>query len=243
MRVPLLSLTLFATSAVAVPVAATAQTESIAVEIRAGVGLDSETLGFTTGVPQGHFNLGEVTAEPVFGLGLLLPAIGPGIRPQVRVSYRPPAGVVGNWIPCDPGVVCPAIFLPVDAHANRLQATVGAEVALASPAHLVRPYASVGIGIRRYGFSWEQIGAGSDTFILESGSYGETDFVARFGLGAAVSLGEFDLTLEGEAGRSSFGPGVVATPDQPATVASSVDLGRESKTEFTMSVGLRKYLD
>lgn len=219
-----------------------AQSQTIGLEVRAGVGFGTETLGFSTGASTGHFNLGDISAAPLFGFGVLLPGVGP-IRPHVRVSYMIPEGLTGNWIPCDPGTACPAIFLPIDAEANRFQATAGVEIPLLASSLPVQPYATLGAGLRRYGFSWQRIGDETDSFQLEAGSYGETDFVARFGLGATLNLGGFDLSLEGSADMSSFGPGLVPTPDQPAPLESTVDLGRDSQTEFSISAGLRKYLN
>lgn len=228
---------------VASPVIAQTHSESVGLEVIAGVALGSETLGFTTSVPEGHFNLADITAAPVFGLGVVLPSFGPGIRPQVRLSYMLSEGIAGNWIPCDPGLVCPAIFLPIDAHADRWQATVGVEVPLVSPGHSVQPYARLGLGARRYGFSWTQIGAGTDTFLLEAGSSSETDLVAGLGLGAAVSLLGAELRFEGSADHSWFGPGTVVVLDEVAPATPTIDLGRQGITEFSLSVGLRKYLD
>ena len=225
------------------PSAATAQSSSIGIEARAGVGLGSETLGFTTSVPQGQFNLADVTAAPMLGLGLVLPVVGPGIRPQLRVSYLLPVDVAGNWIPCDPGLACPDIYLPLDAQADRWQATVGAEFPLAASSLPLRPYVRVGVGLRRYGFSWKQIGAETDNFLLRAGSTGETDLMAGLGLGAAVSMGAFELSFEGAADLSSFGPGVVPIVDPVLPAGPGIDLGRRSMTEFTLSVGLRRYLD
>ena len=220
-----------------------AQSHSIGLEVRAGVGFGTEPLGFSTGVPTGHFNLGDISAAPVFGFGVLLPEVGPRIRPHVRVSYMIPEGLTGSWIPCEPGEACPAIFLPIDAEANRFQATAGVEIPLLRSSLPVQPYATLGAGLRRYGFSWQRIGDETDSFQLEAGSFGETDFVARFGLGATLNLGGFDLSLEGSADMSSFGPGLVPTQDQPAPAGSTVDLGRDSQTEFSISAGLRKYLN
>ena len=55
------------------------------------------------------------------------------------MTYATAADVQGNWLPCDPGFACPAVLLPIDGGASRLQATVGAELPILTRAGPVRP--------------------------------------------------------------------------------------------------------
>jgi hypothetical protein len=219
--------------------------EGLALEVRVGAGFESDALGFTTGAPEGYFGFGEVAAAPSIGIGLLLPPISSGIRPRALVSYAPPADVKGNWFPCEPGTDCPSVLLPVDGRASRVEATVGAELPLAVMAGPARPYINVGLGLRRYGFSWRPIGEPDDVLRLESGSFGETDFLARIGVGVGVELGRFDATLEGSADLSAFGPGRVPVPVGTLALFAepTIDLGRETRREYNLTVGVRRYLD
>jgi hypothetical protein len=225
------------------PAIAQVSTGSIGIEIGGGLGLGSSPLGVTTNVPEGYFSLGDVSPAPVFAVGLLLPSVTPGVRPQARISLMPRREVAGSWIPCYPGVGCPKIYHPLDAHVDRWQATAGVELALTSSLVPVLPYARLGLGVRRYGLSWEQVGASGDAFLLNAGTTSEIDFLLALSLGAAVSLGGSELTLEGSADRSSFGPGTIPVLDDVAPASSTLDLGREATTQFALSVGLRKYLD
>lgn len=232
------SLLLFARSA-------DSQTTGFGLDLRVGVTSGSESLGSFTGVPDGYFGLGELTPAPGFGLGVLFPEVVLGIRPQALISYAIPADVRGNWIPCDPGFACPSILLPIDARADRLEATVGAELPVLAQAGPVRPYATAGIGLRRYGFSWSAVGRPGDPLNLAPGSVGETDFLVRLGVGVGVRMGRYEALLEGTADLSEFGAGRVPVPTESLILWPEpfIDLGRESQREYAVVVGLRRYLD
>lgn len=219
--------------------------EGVALELRVGATFESDALGITTRAPEGYFGFGKVDAAPSIGVGLLLPPIAPGIRPQALVSYAPPADLEGNWVPCEPGVPCPSVLLPVDGRASRFEATVGAELPFVVMAGPARPYINVGLGLRRYGFSWRSIGEPDDVLRLGGGSFGETDLLARLGIGVGVELGRFAATLEGSADLSSFGPGRVPVPAETLALfpEPTIDLGRGTRREYNLTVGVRRYLD
>lgn len=219
--------------------------EGVALEVSVGATFESDALGFTTGAPEGYFGFGEVDAAPNIGARLLLPPMTSGIRPRALVSYTPPVDVEGNWVPCEPGTPCPDVLLSVDGRASRFEATVGAELPLVVTGGPVRPYIDVGLGFRRYGFSWRPIGEPDNVLQLESGSFGETDFLARIGAGVGVELGRFEVTLEGSADLSSFGPGRVPVPGETLALFAepTIDLGRDTRREYNLTVGLRRYLD
>ncbi len=109
----------------------------------------------------------------------------------------------------------------------------------------MRPYATAGVGLRRYGFSWSAIGEPGDAFRLAAGSYDETDFVARFGLGAGVSLGRFEVLLEGSANLSAFGAGRVPVSEELLALwdGPTIDLGRETREHYEVTLGVRRYLE
>lgn len=222
-----------------------AGTAGVALDLRLGVTSGSAELGASTGVPDGVFNLRDLDAAPIVGLGVLFPETVLGLRPQLLVSYATGADVEGNWVPCDPGLACPSIFLPVDGSASRLQATIGAELPILARAGLARPYASVGIGLRRYGISWAGIGNPGDNFRLAPGSYGETDFLARFGVGVGLDFGGFEALLEGSADLSAFGAGRVPVPEELLAqwAGPTIDLGRDTREHFEVMLGVRRYLD
>ena len=216
-----------------------------ALDLRLGVTSGSTELGASTGVPDGVFNLRDLGAAPIFGVGALFPETVLGLRPQALVTYATAADVEGNWVPCDPGFACPEILLPVDGSASRLQATAGVELPILTRAGPARPYASVGIGLRRYGISWASIGDPGDSFRLAAGSYGETDLLVRFGLGVGVSLGGFEALLEGSADLSRFGAGRVPVPEELLAqwAGSTIDLGRDTREHFEVVLGMRRYVE
>jgi len=215
-----------------------------AVEVRAGAVFGSGDLGVTTGPSVGYFALGGVDAAPSLGLAVTTPGFFAGLQPRAAVSYAPPADVSGTWIPCDPGLACPSILLPMDGRASRLEALVGAELPLAVVSGPIRPYVTVGVGVRRYGFSWSPIGNADDSFFLDGGTYGETDFLGRVAVGFAMDLGPLAATLEGGADLSAFGAGRVPIPrDQLALYPEpTIDLGRTNLQEYTVTLGLRRQL-
>jgi hypothetical protein len=213
------------------------------VEARAGVTSGSGELGTTLGPPLGYFEFASLDGAPAFGVGVLAPSVI-GVRPRISVSYAPPADVSGTWVPCDPGLACPAILLLVDGRASRLEGIVGGEVALAGHGP-VRPYVSAGVGFRRYGFSWTPVGEEGTDLLLAAGSHGEIDFLGRAAVGFAFDVGGLEATLEGGADLSAFGAGRVPVPlqtfanDLALYPQPTLDLGRGSLQEYEVSVGLR----
>lgn len=224
--------------------AAPAQDANFAIEMRAGATFASGTLGVTTAVPVGDFGLQQVESAPVFAIGALGPQLALGARPQVRVSYALPARVEGSWSICDPGLACPALLRPpLQADASRLELTAGVELPVPSLSGAVRPYVSAGAGIRRYGFSYERVVAG-DAASLDRGSISETDFLVRVGAGAGIQLGRFEASLEGGLDFSSFGSGTVPIDTESfINRSATTDVGRDGVREFSLTAGLRRYLD
>ena len=51
--------------------------------------------------------------------------------------------------------------------------------------------------------------------------------------------------LAARTGPSSFGPGRVPVPEDPLVqwAEPTIDLGRESHHEYSLAIGLRRYLD
>lgn len=214
----------------------------IALEARVGGTFGSGDLGITTGPSAGYFDLGEVAAAPTFGVGLVLPSPLAGLRPHAVLSYSPPADVGGTWLPCEPGFACESILLTVDGRASRLEMLVGAELPLRLAPGPALPYLSAGVGLRRYGISWSPVGEAGGIF-LDEGSYGETDFLARVALGVGFRFGAMEALVEGGADLSAFGAGRVPVPtDQLALYAEpTIDLGRTSQEEYSLTVGIRRH--
>lgn len=223
-----------------------ADAPGFAVDLRLGAALGSTNVGSSLGVGDGYFQFREVGAAPQLGLGLTFPEIGLGIRPQAIVSYAMPASAGGVWIPCDPGLACIAILPPaVDGRASRLEASAGFEVPILRSAGPARPYAAVGVGVRRYGFSYDAIGESTDAVRLGAGSFSETDLLFRVAVGAGFQMGAFDALIEGGAGLSRFGAGRVPVPAELLALwtDSTIDLGRESHSDVSVTAGIRRYLD
>ena len=216
--------------------------ERLALEVSLGVVSNPGALGHTSTVePAGYFDLGGPDPAPVLELAVVLPPTLLGARPLGRISWAPGADVRTRWIPCDPGAVCPsilAVLAPGDARVSRLEAVVGVERDLPVALGPFVPGASVALGVRRYGLSWEGWGE-PGPLQLPPGSHGETDLLVKGGLSAASS-GPWALVTRVEAGLSRHGPGTVdasqATPDSPPTV----DLGRQTLTEYTVSMAIRR---
>ena len=229
-----------------------ASSRGFAVDVRVGAAFESSELGASTGVGDGFFRLQRVEVAPLVGIGLSLPEFGPGIRPLILASYAPPADLAGSWTPCDPGLDCPSILPPaVDGQASRLEATAGLEFPILEAIGPARPYGTVAVGLRRYGFSYGEIGQPGDSFRLAEGSFSETDFLARFAVGTGFRVGGgYEALLEGGAKLAMFGAGRVPVPsdvfvfeDLSQWAEPTIDLGRTSHTDFVISVGLRRYLN
>ena len=170
---------------------------------------------------------------------------------MVLVSYALPADLRGSWTPCDPGLACPSILPPsVDGQASRFEAIAGLEFPMLRELGPARPYASMGVGLRRYGFSYDEIGDAGSSFHLGEGSFSETDLMARFFVGSGFRFGAWEALFEGGTKLSTFGAGHVPVPSDVFAVEDlgmwagpTLDLGRESYTDFAVSVEVRRYLD
>lgn len=246
----LLSLVLFLLANVALAQDA-APARGFAIDLRLGAAFEAGDLGTSTGVGDGFFQLQRVDAAPQVALGLSFPEFGPGLRPLILASYALPADLSGSWTPCDPGLACPAILPPaINGRASRLEATAGLEFPVLRAIGPVRPFGTIAVGLRRYGFSHDDIGDPWDSLRLGSGSFSETDFLLRFALGTGFRFGSYEALLEGGAKRSTFGAGRVPVPsdmfafEELALWAEpTIDLGRDAYTDFVISAGLRRYLD
>lgn len=215
----------------------------LAVELSVGVVSNPGALGHTSQVdPVGYFSLGGPDPAPSLGLAVVLPPTLVGLRPVARVSWAPDADLRTQWIPCAPGAACPsilALLAPGDGRVSRREALLGVERELPVALGPVVPGASVSVGVRQYRLSWEEFGEPGEIF-LPAGSHGETDLLVKGGLSAALRSGGWELVTRVEAGLGRHGPGVVdavqPTLDSPATI----DLGRETLTEYTVSMGIRR---
>lgn len=220
-------------------------TSDYMVELRLGAGLGTEELGYTAPIdPAGYLRLAEVDASPFVGAGLIFPAAWLGVRPMLRVGYVMPAGVATNWIPCDPGAVCPSLLTTPSTDVRRLDAAAGLEFPILEAAGPVRFFGSVVAGLRWYGFSWDGWGE-AGTFVLPSGSHWETDFLVGLGAGASARRGDWEVLVGLDVDWSRFGPGTVPVYTgyvPPSAVPTAVDLGRETITAATVELGIRRAL-
>lgn len=239
-------LLLVASSAATSDVAAQARDADptgLAVELSAGVVSNPGALGHTSQVdPAGYFSLGGPDPAPSLGLAVVLPPTLLGLRPVSRVSWAPGADLRTLWIPCAPGAACPsilALLAPADGRVSRREALLGLERELPVALGPVISGASLFVGVRQYRLSWEDFGEPGEIF-LPAGSHGETDLLVKGGLSGILRSGRWELVTRVEAGLGRHGPGVVdavqPVPDSPATI----DLGRKTLTEYTVSMGIRR---
>lgn len=218
----------------------------VEVEVGAGVTLASEELGVLYPVrPEvGYMELGEIHQWTSIGIGARFRPLWAGIRPTARVDYAFDADVYAQWLPCEPGYPCPAILLEPDVRVSRLAALLGIEVPVPLSLGPVNAHATIGTGLRRYDVQWRTLGEPpTSSFVLPEGSRKESDLLWRVGGGLSAQLG-WDLELWGQVAvdMSRFGPGVVPVraPAEPVEQRTEVDLGRDTRTETSLTVGIRR---
>lgn len=195
-------------------------------------------LGHTRPIsPEGYLTLRGAEAAPALEVAVVLPSPLLGIRPFARVAHARAATIPAAWTPCDPGLACPSILIEPTVRASRSYAAMGLEVPLLSLVSGVGLDAVVGVGVRRYGFSWESWGGPPDnSFHLPEGSHAEWDRMAQLGVGLRVPVGAVALSGRWTALVSDFGAGVVPRADGSGTV----DLGRSRTLQNVLHLAVRR---
>lgn len=180
----------------------------------------------------------EVGGAFRFGGTFLLPTIAGRVRPHLRVSHTSGATVDGLLI--NDLARCPSCRDPYAGEVDRLDLTAGGEVNLFPDTRgRVRPYAELGVGLRRWAHSYGAF-TGPGGAPLEGDSFSETGMLGRFGLGLGLGFGSTEVALSGAMQADPTGAGIVAVEPREGFASSEVDYGRELVLDFGLSLGLRR---
>jgi hypothetical protein len=167
-------------------------------------------------------------ADPSLTVELSAQARWPGARVQTRVSglYALPSSVPGEF-QCSPGQACPAVLLPVDAEVSVIAAV--ADVIVSPMAgERVQPYAALGAGVKRYGYSWDDA-----MVFMTAGAHSETSFTLHAGLGVEVGVGANHFRLEIGDFWNGRGPVVASGTNGTSMIA----LRRRAQHDIGVSLG------
>ncbi len=204
------------------------------VELTIGVATDPDALG-NTGVLEegGYLGLGQVGRGAILQAGFSSAGIWRGLRPAVRMSWRPARSLGAWWTPCAPGAACPSILAEPDTRVSRADIVGGVEGRLPVALGPVVSALFVAAGVQRFTVSWREWGEPGGIH-LPDGAETAHEAVFAGGLTLAVGAGRWTVLGRLDASVSRFGPGRVT-----GSSGAEVDLGRRRISAFAFSLGVR----
>lgn len=155
--------------------------------------------------------------------------------PSGRFAFRVfglatlPADVSGIF-DCYPGLACPAVLLRSNAEMVVLAAAVDVQYSPRHPGSAVRPYASFGVGVKRYRFSWPD----ADVIVL-AGDHADTSPAVRAGFGV-------EFNFRGQSIRAEVADWWTDEGDEIRTLpgtASQLAPRRRAQHDIAVSIGWR----
>lgn len=228
---------------VVVPPVTTLQAQSeVEIAPRGGISLATGHLGHGVRLSDGNFlNLGRIAPAPVVGISARLAREGSPWAVRATVQRSRASSVDGRWDCVGGGDPVPACFTRIlveqDATATLSTAVLSVERSLPSEIEQLRPFASLGVGAKRYSFAWP--GAGG---LFTAGEDAIADIALQLGVGAEWTWRGVSVVAELEDYASRFGPDIEGgqeglqrpgDPEQPTRFEGD----RHVVHDFSVSLG------